>query len=85
MPGIARKTDQISHGGTIIEGSASWLVNGLGVARVGDKVLCALHGQQTIVSGSPDVRNEGKPVARVGDAISCSAVITSGSLDTRAN
>lgn len=82
MPGTARVGDPISHGGTIITGSISRLQGGVGVARQGDLVACAIHGVQTIITGSTDVILDGVGVARVGDVVSCGATITSGALDS---
>jgi uncharacterized Zn-binding protein involved in type VI secretion len=82
MAAKARVTDTISHGGPIVSGSPNVLCNGLAVARLGDEVICAIHGQQSITSGSSDVLTNGIPTARVGDSISCGATIVSGSPDT---
>lgn len=79
MPQCARIGDSISHGGTIIEGSDNVFAEGLGVARVGDKVYCSKHKLQTIVSGSSSVFTNGRGTARVGDSISCGATITTRS------
>lgn len=50
MPACARIGDSISHGGAIIEGSGNVFAEGLGVARMGDKVYCSEHELQTIVA-----------------------------------
>lgn len=76
---VARQGDAISHGGTIIEGSQNVLTNGKRTARIGDKVLCALHQLQTIATGSRTVLVNGRGIARKGDAISCGATIVQGS------
>lgn len=75
----ARLGDPHSHGGTIVEASGNVLLNGLGVARVGDHVVCPLHGLQPIVSGSSTYRVNNRWVARVGSAVACGAVISGGS------
>jgi uncharacterized Zn-binding protein involved in type VI secretion len=79
MPQVARITDPISHGGSIVGGASATFVNGLAVARQTDPVICAIHGPQTITGGLPSDLVEGLPIARVGDSISCGAVISDGS------
>ncbi|RMD87197.1 MAG: hypothetical protein D6813_13900 [Calditrichaeota bacterium] len=79
MIGVARVGDSISHGGVITSGSLKLFENGVSLARVGDAVICNIHGAQTIISGSTKVFENGLGVARVGDSISCGAIITTGS------
>lgn len=79
MPNVARKGDAISHGGYIMEGSPTVSADGQAVARLGDRVICALHGQQFITSASSTVYVNGRGVARIGDMTSCGATIISGS------
>ena len=79
MPGAARLTDQISHGGQIVTGSDNVLIDGLPAARLGDVVACDLDGEQHIVTASPDVLVNGIGAARIGDRISCNATIVTGS------
>lgn len=76
---VARVTDQISHGGTIISGSPTRTFNGLAAARVTDQVMCSIHGLQTITTGSPLYTVNGLALARVGSLCSCGATITTGS------
>ena len=78
MPNTARIGDSISHGGKIIMGSENYLVDGIGIARIGDQCQCSIHGLVTIITGSPTKLN-GVNVARVGDLISCGATIITGS------
>lgn len=79
MPAVARLGDTSSHGGAIVTASENVLVNGMGVARVGDTLSCPIHGPQPIVEGLLTMLVNGVPVARVGDAAACGAVIASGS------
>lgn len=79
MPRVARVTDTISHGGYIIDGCPTVTVNELKKARVGDPVICHIHGPQVISTGCSTVTAGNKEVARIGDLISCGAVITTGS------
>lgn len=94
MPAAARIGDPFSTGhlcdvtSTIAQGSGDVLVNGIGVARVGDLsvsheilvgLVCAPH-TAAIAAGSGSVLVNGIAVARVGDAIDAGA-ISAGSPD----
>jgi uncharacterized Zn-binding protein involved in type VI secretion len=85
MPNGARVGDTISHGGGIVAGSPNVFDNGIAAARLGDAVVCRVHGAQTISSASPNVFVNGIPRARLGDSISCGATITTASPDTTIN
>lgn len=76
---VARITDQISHGGSIVEGSPNVITNGLNTARLNDRVVCMIHGPQVIATASQTVRANGRGVARLDDLISCGAVIVTAS------
>ncbi len=76
---IARLGDTIDHGGTIITASPTWKCNSIPIARVGDEVMCFIHGLQTITTGSPAWTVDGRAMARIGSSCSCGAVINSGS------
>lgn len=81
MPLIAREGDSISHGGSIIEGSPDVYAEARAVARVGDQVLCSLHGLVAITSGAATVYANGRLVAVDGSLCSCGAqVIASGNV-----
>lgn len=82
--GIARVGDTIDHGGGIIDGSPTVRVNSIKVARLGDPVMCAIHGLQAIASASTTVKANGIGVARLDDSITCGAIIVSASTNTRA-
>jgi uncharacterized Zn-binding protein involved in type VI secretion len=84
MPQVARIGDSIDHGGTIIEGSPDCNCNGLAIARVGDAVICDIHGAQTITSGIDSVPVNGQAIAVVGSSVSCGAVVATGSPDVNA-
>ncbi|MDH7601902.1 MAG: PAAR domain-containing protein [Armatimonadota bacterium] len=80
----ARLGDMSSHGGTIITGSVTTMVNGRPAARMGDKHACPIpyHGVTPIVTGSLKTTTDGRPNARVGDVTGCGAVIVGGSPDS---
>ena len=79
MPQVAFVSSEISHGGFVVQGSPNVTANGLAVSRMGDQVICDLHGSTEISGGSATVFANGKPVARVGDPVLCGAHITTGS------
>ena len=83
----ARLGDTSSHGGTIITGSFTTMVNGRPAARMGDMHACPIpyHGVTPIVTGSLKTTTDGRPNARIGDVTGCGAVIVGGSLDTTAD
>ncbi|MDX1554009.1 MAG: type VI secretion system PAAR protein [Marinobacter sp.] len=68
----------------VITGSATVLIDGKPVARLGDQL--AMHSKpkhpphpRAIAAGSPTVMIEGKPAALTGDAISCGGVVIGSS------
>jgi uncharacterized Zn-binding protein involved in type VI secretion len=80
--GVARLGDTGSHGGKIISGSDSIIVNDRPMARVGDIYACPTHGNNPIISGVTTIFGEGMLVAHVGSLTACGAKITSGSSNT---
>lgn len=65
--------DLAAHGGTIVTGSTNVLIGGRPAARVGDTVVCAIHGPGVISLGSFTVLINGMPAARMGDITGCMA------------
>lgn len=79
MPGpVIRLGDKTSHGGTVLEASPHSDSGGIGIARLGDKTSCPIHGNGTIASGDMTMIVDGKPVARHGDKTSCGALLIAG-------
>lgn len=78
-----RLGDTSTHGGAIITASHNTRVNGIPEARLGDILLCPIHGPNPIVTGSPRAQVNGRLIARIGDLASCGAVLSSGSHNTR--
>jgi uncharacterized Zn-binding protein involved in type VI secretion len=74
----ARVGDPISHGGTIQTGSTTRFIDGKGVARIGDTVMCDIHDETEITTGSSDVLVDGVGVAYVGSLTACGATIQDG-------
>ncbi len=64
--------DSTSSGGTVLTGSPFTDINGMAVARVGDKAFCPKHqGAFPIVTGDPTFIVDGQALARHGDALAC--------------
>lgn len=78
MSNDARITDTSTHGGSIITGAAKMIVEGQPTARIGDILLCPIHGPQPLVTGSARMVVEGSLTSRIGDLAACGAVIISG-------
>ncbi|MBX8540549.1 PAAR domain-containing protein [Pseudomonas cichorii] len=84
MTPISRLTDQHAcplplHGLTpIVSASPNVFVNGLPVARVGDKSGCGA----VIVSGIPNILINGRPIAHIGSLSSHGGTIITGSINT---
>ncbi|MFL6674548.1 MAG: PAAR domain-containing protein [Massilia sp.] len=75
---LIRLGDKTSHGGVVIEASQHSDSGGIGIARMGDKASCPIHGNAPIVSGDATMIVDGKPVARHGDKTACGAVLIAG-------
>jgi len=73
---LIRAGDPTSHGGTVVEGSDNFIVDGKPVARAGDKVSCPLHGDNAIDSGSDTYLTDARPTARDGDTTACGATLS---------
>lgn len=63
--------DTTTNGGAVIAGSPFTDVHGKPVARIGDAVVCGLHGPTSIASGDSTLIIDGAPVARHGDKCAC--------------
>ncbi|SFG74725.1 Zn-binding Pro-Ala-Ala-Arg (PAAR) domain-containing protein, incolved in TypeVI secretion [Duganella sp. CF458] len=73
---VIRIGDQTSHGGVVKTGSSEFIVDGKGVARLGDTCSCPLHPSETVIdSGSETYITDGKPTARDGDKTACGATL----------
>lgn len=71
--------DATTGGGRVITGSPATDIEGMPVARVGDKATCPKHQRvATIVSGDATLTFEGQPVARHGDRLSCGCSLMAG-------
>jgi len=78
MPPAARLGDLTAHGGTIVVGEPTVLINGMPAARQGDMHVCPMvtgvvpHVGGPIAMGSTTVMINKMPAARVGDMCTCS-------------
>jgi uncharacterized Zn-binding protein involved in type VI secretion len=80
MPNVIRVGDPTSHGGKVVNTSASeLLVSGKPVALIGDRCMCPMTGHQNcvITSGNSSHTVNGKAVAYEGDKTSCGATLLS--------
>ncbi|QBG94301.1 PAAR domain-containing protein [Xanthomonas oryzae] len=69
--------DSTSGGGRVITGSGETEVEGLPVARVGDKATCPKHkGVFAIVEGDLTIMVDGQPVALDGAHLACGCTVT---------
>ena len=75
---IIRLGDKTTHGGMVVEASSNSDSGGIGMARMGDKTVCPMHGPNPIVSGDMTLIVDGKPVARHGDLTACGATLIAG-------
>ena len=79
---LIRLGDKTSHGGVVIQASPNSDVAGVGIARMGDKTVCPIHGSGAIVSGDSTFIVDGKPAARAGDKTACGATLIAGQQTT---
>ena len=63
--------DVAAHGGAIATGSSNVLIGGRPAPRVGDTIMCPLHGPGVVSLGSFTVLINGMPAARMGDITGC--------------
>jgi len=78
MRNVIRLGDATSHGGRVIAvGAMHYTVDGIPVARVGDRCVCPLKGHDscTIIEGDPSVTVDGVPIAFDGHKTSCGAAL----------
>ncbi|MEJ7805225.1 MAG: PAAR domain-containing protein [Telluria sp.] len=76
---IVRLGDLTSHGGRVITASMTNTIGGLGIARVGDKLLCPIpgHGVNVIVEGAHNYLIGGRMVALHGHHGACGCTLIS--------
>ncbi|MBV4413279.1 PAAR domain-containing protein [Enterobacteriaceae bacterium YMB-R22] len=77
MIGIVRLGDITSGGGVVLTASRTRTIMGKGLARIGDKVSCPLHGENTIIEGNEKIKDEGKAIAFNGHRLACGCKLIS--------
>jgi uncharacterized Zn-binding protein involved in type VI secretion len=79
---LIRLGDKTSHDGAVIEASPNSDIDGVGIARMGDKTTCPVHGPGPIISGDATLIIDGKAAARHGDKTACGATLIAGQQTT---
>lgn len=76
---IVRIGDLTSHGGKVITASTTHTIGGIGIARVGDKLVCPIagHGVNSIVEGAANYLIAGRMVALQGHRGACGCTLIS--------
>lgn len=78
--------DKTSHGGTVLTGDFTSVINGKYIARVDDITVCPqCKGTFPITTGATDTIFEGKAAARHGDKTACGATLISSQILTTWN
>ncbi|MBC7620874.1 MAG: PAAR domain-containing protein [Candidatus Saccharibacteria bacterium] len=67
--------DPTSHGGSVLSGAPTSTVGGKPVARLGDRVSCPRHGDNSIVEGQAAYAINGIPAALEGHRTKCGATL----------
>ncbi|MCS0595460.1 PAAR domain-containing protein [Massilia agri] len=76
---IVRLGDSTSHGGKVISASTTHLIDGIGIARVGDLITCPQigHGINLIVEGAGTYLIGERMVALHGHRCACGCTLIS--------
>jgi uncharacterized Zn-binding protein involved in type VI secretion len=75
---IIRLGDATTHGGKVTHVASQTTVDGIPIARIGDKVVCPkCKGVFPIVEGQSTYLDDGIPVALNGHKTACGAVLIS--------
>ncbi|MTV56233.1 PAAR domain-containing protein [Pseudoduganella buxea] len=74
---IVRLGDMTSHGGRVVTASPTHTILGIGIARVGDKLICPMpgHGVSVIVEGAANFLIGGRKVALHGHRGACGCTL----------
>jgi uncharacterized Zn-binding protein involved in type VI secretion len=63
-----------THGGAVSTAAACVTIGGIPAARIGDRVICPMHGPAVITSGGLGTI-DGRQVAHHGSSTSCGATL----------
>ncbi|SDY68829.1 Zn-binding Pro-Ala-Ala-Arg (PAAR) domain-containing protein, incolved in TypeVI secretion [Lysobacter sp. yr284] len=69
--------DTTSSGGQVVSGSPFTDIDGKPVARIGDSVVCGLHGPTVVATGDAAFIVDGQPLARERDGCACGCLLVS--------
>jgi uncharacterized Zn-binding protein involved in type VI secretion len=76
---MARQQSQVGtptdHGGVLISGASTCIVEGSPLSRIGDGHACPLHGMTIVATGSGNTITEHSPNSRLMDVCSCGAPV----------
>lgn len=72
---VCCENDATTHGGKVIKASGSFTIDGRRVARLGDLVLCPMHGVNPIIEGDTATLDEGLPLALHGHRSACGSAL----------
>lgn len=75
-----RLGDALTGGGKVISASGTFEIQGRGVARLGDRVICLAHpsvNPNLIVVANAPIADHGRPVAHQGDKAACGCALIS--------
>lgn len=72
---IVRLGDPTSHGGSVITASMTHTIGGIGIARMGDQLVCPMHGVNMIVEGTANYLIGGRMVALHGHRGACGCTL----------
>lgn len=67
--------DATTHGGTVIQVSGSFTIDGRRIARIGDIVICPMHGPNPMIEGDPVTLDEGIPIVLHGHHSACGCAV----------
>ena len=80
---IICKGDKTDHGGTVIEGISTYLIQGREASGKGHMVECPLcKGSFPIIEGSENMKVQGIPIALEGMKTSCGAILIASQTTT---
>ncbi len=72
---ICCEGDATTHGGKVIKASGSFTIDGRRVARIGDVVLCPVHGVNSVIEGDGATLDEGIPLVLHGHHSRCGCAV----------
>lgn len=74
--------DKTTHGGVAVTGTDSVTWYGLAALKVGDEVVCPIHGKNKIVEGNPKHPWHGIPMSYEGHKTECGSALIAEAAST---